>query len=189
MNPLLMSDLSGAYWTLWYEGKGDEGQTLHCLPLKCLTKIQGVIAKGAKGMFFYEKGTHNPPTHCWNSDMPKWRRIVKGGHAGSKGEFQEEEDNKLTVTGCVWEINRLCFCSVSLQHLNQNKASMPGRVLGLFLLTSLDKSFSTQLVARRLYAAVIYTVIARSRTLHVHCFIVFTFTFKYDTIPLQSRAE
>lgn len=29
------------------------------------------------------------------------RGNVMGGHVGSKGEFQEEEDNKLTVTGCV----------------------------------------------------------------------------------------
>lgn len=31
----------------------------------------------------------------------KVRSIVTGGHVGSKGEFQEEEDNRLTVTSCV----------------------------------------------------------------------------------------
>lgn len=40
------------------------------------------------------------------------RGLVMGGHVGTKGELQEEEDGKLTVTGCVWENQQalLFFC-------------------------------------------------------------------------------
>lgn len=56
------------------------------------------------------------------TDSVKVRRIVMEGHVGSKIEFKGEEDYGLSVTGSVWEINRLCFCSGSLQHLNSNDA-------------------------------------------------------------------
>lgn len=86
-----------------------------------------------------------------------------GGHVGSKGGFQEEEDNKLIVTGCVWEINTLCFCSVSFQHLKQNKVSKPSRVPQLALLTSLTKAFQPTLEVRSQCAACQY-IIARVST-------------------------
>lgn len=46
-----------------------------------------------------------------------------GGHSGSKGAFQEEQDNKPSVTGCVWKIDRSAFVLSHIQHLNVNKES------------------------------------------------------------------
>lgn len=45
---------------------------------------------------------------------------------------------------CVWEINKLCFCSVSIQHREQNKVLKPGRLTQLSLRTSLTRHVQPQ---------------------------------------------
>ncbi|TNN76232.1 hypothetical protein EYF80_013520 [Liparis tanakae] len=49
------------------------------------------------------KGSYSrSPEQLLKQKHVRARRIVKGGRVGSKGEFQEEEDNKMTVTE-VWD--------------------------------------------------------------------------------------